>query len=243
MLHFLRHIRQKLIIQENVRKYLLYALGEITLVMIGILLALQVNNWNQQRLENEFQDKMVDRLVEEFKSNRKELDIDIGRLQKTLDSVEQTISFIDGTLGKDLSEEEILEMFTTTLTDPTWNPSSFVLADLKSNGQISFLKNNVLIDLLFAWERFYANLLEYQIYFVEVNKQYVNHTNELGVMVNIVKQRGLTDSQTTVDTEAVITRDELIYYHLHRKLIQGLILMQEYELTKERLDEIIKVAE
>ncbi len=52
MLHFLRHIRQKLILQENVRKYLLYAVGEILLVVIGILIALQVNNWNQQQQEN-----------------------------------------------------------------------------------------------------------------------------------------------------------------------------------------------
>ncbi len=49
MLHFLRHIRQKLILQDNVRRYLLYALGEILLVVIGILIALQVNNWNEER--------------------------------------------------------------------------------------------------------------------------------------------------------------------------------------------------
>ena len=35
--------------ERKIRRYLLYALGEILLVMIGILLALQVNNWNEQR--------------------------------------------------------------------------------------------------------------------------------------------------------------------------------------------------
>jgi hypothetical protein len=35
--------------QNNTRKYLQYALGEVILVMIGILLALQVNNWNENR--------------------------------------------------------------------------------------------------------------------------------------------------------------------------------------------------
>ena len=53
MLRFFRHIRKKLILQENVKKYIFYALGEILLVMIGILLALQVNNWNQERIEDE----------------------------------------------------------------------------------------------------------------------------------------------------------------------------------------------
>lgn len=53
MLRFFRQIRQKLIEQDKVRKYLWYALGEILLVMIGILLALQVNNWNEQRKAEE----------------------------------------------------------------------------------------------------------------------------------------------------------------------------------------------
>lgn len=43
----LRGIRQKLMNQENLKKYLTYAVAEIFLVMLGILLALQVNNWNR----------------------------------------------------------------------------------------------------------------------------------------------------------------------------------------------------
>ena len=49
MLRFFRKIRKSLLDSSSVRKYLLYAMGEIMLVMIGILLALQVNNWNEWR--------------------------------------------------------------------------------------------------------------------------------------------------------------------------------------------------
>ncbi|MEQ6124185.1 DUF6090 family protein [Pseudotenacibaculum sp. MALMAid0570] len=52
MLKIFRRVRQKLIQQNKVSNYLLYAIGEITLVMIGILLALQVNNWNEVRKTN-----------------------------------------------------------------------------------------------------------------------------------------------------------------------------------------------
>lgn len=48
MITLFRRIRQKLIDSGNITKYLLYAIGEIALVMIGILLALQVNNWNEE---------------------------------------------------------------------------------------------------------------------------------------------------------------------------------------------------
>ncbi len=49
MIRFFRQIRQSLIMPDNIRRYLLYALGEILLVVIGILIALQVNNWNEKR--------------------------------------------------------------------------------------------------------------------------------------------------------------------------------------------------
>ncbi|NND12245.1 MAG: hypothetical protein HKN96_13675, partial [Flavobacteriaceae bacterium] len=49
MIKFFRKIRQKLLSEGKTGKYFKYAIGEIVLVMIGILLALQVNNWNEAR--------------------------------------------------------------------------------------------------------------------------------------------------------------------------------------------------
>lgn len=49
MIKFFRIIRQQLLSQNRFSKYLLYAIGEILLVMVGILLALQVNNWNEDK--------------------------------------------------------------------------------------------------------------------------------------------------------------------------------------------------
>ena len=50
MINFFRKIRRKLADDNQFLKYSKYAIGEIALVMIGNLLALQVNNWNQERL-------------------------------------------------------------------------------------------------------------------------------------------------------------------------------------------------
>ncbi len=57
MLKFLRKIRQKLIDEGNLKRYLVYAIGEILLVMIGILLALQRSNWNQQNKDSKAEKK------------------------------------------------------------------------------------------------------------------------------------------------------------------------------------------
>ncbi len=52
MLNFFRKIRRKLSNENKFIQYSRYAIGEILLVMIGILLALQVNNWNESRKQN-----------------------------------------------------------------------------------------------------------------------------------------------------------------------------------------------
>jgi hypothetical protein len=52
MIKFFRKIRQNLLLEGETGKYLKYAIGEIVLVVIGILIALSINNWNEERKEN-----------------------------------------------------------------------------------------------------------------------------------------------------------------------------------------------
>lgn len=71
MIGFFRRIRKKLANENRFLQYSRYAIGEILLVMIGILLALQVNNWNEQRKlllnEHEFYKKLVIDFTQESK--------------------------------------------------------------------------------------------------------------------------------------------------------------------------------
>ena len=55
-------------------KYFKYAIGEIILVVIGILIALQINNWNQNRLDSNQEQQILLQLKSEFQENLKELD-------------------------------------------------------------------------------------------------------------------------------------------------------------------------
>lgn len=64
MIKFFRQIRQRLLAQSKFSKYLLYAIGEIVLVVIGILIALQINNWNESRkLQEEIDTYFAQKLV------------------------------------------------------------------------------------------------------------------------------------------------------------------------------------
>ena len=63
MIKFFRKIRQNLLSEGKTGKYFKYALGEIILVVIGILIALQINNWNEQQKENLFERKILNEIL------------------------------------------------------------------------------------------------------------------------------------------------------------------------------------
>ena len=70
MFAFYRKMRRKLLEEGHLKKYLSYALGEVLLVTVGILLALQVNNWNQNLLDSREESRLLSALSEEMQLNR-----------------------------------------------------------------------------------------------------------------------------------------------------------------------------
>lgn len=69
MIKFFRHIRRSLIQENNMGKYFKYAIGEILLVVFGILIALQINNWNEQRKAKNNEIVLLNKLQEENSLN------------------------------------------------------------------------------------------------------------------------------------------------------------------------------
>ena len=69
MIKFFRKIRQDLLSKGKTEKYLKYAIGEIILVVIGILIALQINNWNDSQKNKALEKNMLDNLVENLEQN------------------------------------------------------------------------------------------------------------------------------------------------------------------------------
>jgi len=74
MIKFFRKIRQNMIRENKFSKYLLYAIGEIVLVVIGIIIALQVNNWNNERLDKHKAQLLMNRLITNLQNDQKLMD-------------------------------------------------------------------------------------------------------------------------------------------------------------------------
>jgi hypothetical protein len=98
MLHFLRRIRKGLIGTGATRKYLLYAVGEILLVMMGILLALQVNNWNEERKKRKNEVKLLSELHSNLKSDESQFITKLESKRDIISSREIIIRAIDNEL-------------------------------------------------------------------------------------------------------------------------------------------------
>mgnify|MGYP000754820746 CR=1 FL=1 len=67
MIKFFRKIRLNLINEGKTTQYLKYAIGEIVLVVVGILLALQINNWNELKKDKQLEKRYLKNLTEELK--------------------------------------------------------------------------------------------------------------------------------------------------------------------------------
>lgn len=85
MIKFFRHIRQRLLKENRLSKYLIYAIGEIILVVIGILIALQINSWHNdkqmKKLERKYLLEIRNSLEFDLKDIQFNIDFNEGKLQ------------------------------------------------------------------------------------------------------------------------------------------------------------------
>jgi hypothetical protein len=75
MIKFFRKIRQRLLTENKFSKYLIYAIGEIILVVIGILIALSINNWNESRKQADNLNSIYTAIIGDLKRDNQEVDL------------------------------------------------------------------------------------------------------------------------------------------------------------------------
>ncbi|WP_431157814.1 DUF6090 family protein [Winogradskyella poriferorum] len=154
MIKFFRKIRQRLLSENKFSEYLLYAIGEIILVVIGILIALQINNWNERR-------KIEQSGKEYIKEIYKDLKIEITNIDEILNSLSEQYDGTEYILNVFESKNKVVTD-TVLFTKNHWEPRRLFIIDrdlntfdkLKSSGQSSLLKNDSLSNLL---DKFYKN--------------------------------------------------------------------------------------
>ncbi len=159
MIKFFRHIRKNLM--ENppaagqagkTSKYFKYAIGEIILVVIGILIALQINNWNQERLLKIEEKGIVKSLHNEYLQNKTIIKTSISDSERCIRSLKSVMNL----MGKD---EEIINkvntdsLFFYAYDPPIFRPSENTISGLIQSGRLELLQNQELVNLIYEWGR------------------------------------------------------------------------------------------
>lgn len=92
MIKFFRHIRQKLLANNQLGSYLKYAIGEVLLVMAGILLAFELNNWSEQKQRDEFESEILTLIDTNLQEDAKTLEIILKESKQAMAASEQILN-------------------------------------------------------------------------------------------------------------------------------------------------------
>ena len=151
MIKFFRKIRYELMEKNKTGKYFKYAIGEIVLVVIGILIAIQLNEWQNDNSKHKQKQKVLTALKLEFQSNLTQLDTVlyyISKVQKAVPKANAIIDSQDGIMDNDVFYKPLIDLGYTW----SYNPINGALRSGISSGEIHLLNNDRLIELLFSWE-------------------------------------------------------------------------------------------
>lgn len=146
-----RKVRSSLLAKNKKGKYLQYALGEIVLVVIGILVAIQLNDLGLQNSNNNQKKVVLSALQLEFEANLRQLDTVIFYNKEVPKAY-----FVGNSMIKNQHKNYTTAQYNDLILGLGWtytfNPSNGALRSAISSSEIHLIKNKRLIEILFSWE-------------------------------------------------------------------------------------------
>ena len=140
MIKLFNKMRKQLLDENKTGRYFKYAIGEIVLVMIGILLALQVNTWNQNRQLQKEEVQIMKSLHKEFSKNLVKFD----NAYKFHNNRKQGIETIMSIEARELSTDSLRLLLRSVNNNYTFNPFQGNYNSIISSGKIELISNDLL---------------------------------------------------------------------------------------------------
>jgi hypothetical protein len=148
-----RGFRQQLIHDKNLKKYLLYAIGEILLVMIGILLAFQVDNWNEDREKKIEEIRTYENIREQILGDKRNIEGQINYNKKYMAQFEYGLKII---LENDRTQLDTLASIIPNLTNYSdFDREGNIYETLVNSGKIQLLRNQSIVNRIRLLEQRY----------------------------------------------------------------------------------------
>ena len=200
----MRFFRFKKLVSLDTSKYLKYAVGEVILVVIGILIALQVNNWNEYRKEKVVEKKILLSLHNEISNNLESLEVVIDGKNKIINVNE----YIINNTGKNGEWKSIkpLDSLMNYISLSGWIfvPQNGVLNEIINSGKLLLIENDLikneiaslpqLLDLMIEEDRQYRlDLHQYFLPFLSKNYNLIEITKYRELLENYSFKMGETN--------------------------------------------------
>lgn len=136
-----------------------YALGELAIVVMGILIALWLNGWWGERIERREEHRALLRLQDAFRADRTQLLSVIEHHERQRSSTQALLRTMEPG-APPITPTEVTAHFNWALVSWTFNPSDGVLQDLLNSGRLHLITNDQLRSKLAAWPGQVADLAE-----------------------------------------------------------------------------------
>lgn len=226
MIKFFRHIRQRMIKENKISKYLLYAIGEIVLVVIGILIALQINNWNSNRQLRVQEQECLNSLKNEFSINLDLLDQSIEKVDLQKQNIEALLHLFDPNVIDTMSDPAIANLIYPVLAGyARYYPSTGVLTDVTSSGKLNLILNKELRQDIAAFGNTLDWLKSQENGTIILMTSIKDFFHQNGSIRKVMMSRGITLSEHSIS-------DPVGYKSLFRSVEFENLLLDHYLVTK-----------
>ena len=152
MIKFFRHIRKSLLEQNKMGKYFKYAIGEILLVVIGILIALQINNWNEYRKERIEESVYLRNLRDDIRSQIQLLNVYIDYEEIIISDSNDIIAHYQNNNGF-YNMDSIYPKLSALTTRWTFSNANETLRQMINSNQINIIQNTELKESLISFNQ------------------------------------------------------------------------------------------
>lgn len=157
MLKFFRKIRQQLLNSGEMKKYSLYAVGEIVLVVLGILIALQVNNWNESRKGKKVEIKLLKEIHADIEAT---LDEVIGDYKSHIRSQNSGTTFQKYLMNNETYNDTIARHYWRMLKDRQAYPKTSGYELMQSKGTDIISNDSLRKEITDLYQLTFSRLVE-----------------------------------------------------------------------------------
>ena len=149
--------------ENKFSKYLLYAIGEILLVVIGILIALQINNWNENKKQRAEEIETLKNIKSDFANTIIEFEENNDFRERIIATTSELYTIIH-TKQNNYSKHQLDSLMSDLFINPTYNGQSETLNILFNSGKINIISNDSIKNALVIWPQQVEDITEDEIY-------------------------------------------------------------------------------